>query len=551
MIPVATSFRTGLAVGLGLLGLCMSPAGARPWTPDSESRLDRSAVAAILAEFSGDRKRALDEYLGLLREDPSLVFAADALRELVLETGSREALRVLGPWTLGHRGEDTRILGMWLDDLILARNFERFDEAVGTLADDAFPDLRLRRQLADGELQRAWNALETLPDWQALADEEWLELVEWRHAEDKAFKDPARALCLAWLADVDRRGRRDVFDRALAAIPAREGQELRLRQDLANGNLDAAREKLETLLERPGAGPDVYASLLQWVRLGSFKADSLALAGRVDQALAMLDHGHDGGGSSASSLARARLHWLAGRSGAALEALERSLELDSLQVDALVLRGHIHLERQDWPAAQAAFEAAERQFPGHPDILDPLCYSLQRQGQGARALPIRAALVENFPGQQSFWIDYANLLLELEHRDKALEVALAAVEVFAEQARPMLLNNTAYLMAQTGRDLERAEAIAVQALEGDVGSPYYLDTLGWIQLLRGDLDRAGHNLRRALEIRPDDTEILEHIGELLKREGDTAGARRAWERVLELQPGHPDLRQRLDALPAR
>jgi tetratricopeptide (TPR) repeat protein len=546
---VAASPALRVALGL-ILALAAGVAPARPWTPDSGSRLDRTAVAAILAEFSGDQRKALGDYRDLLREDPSLVFAADALRELVLEAGSREALRALGPWTLEYRPEDTELLGLWLEELLASRSHDTLDDALSRLAPDLFPDLRLRRRLAEGEGEAAWLQLESLPDWQALSDEDWLYLLEWRQRNDRPLVDPARRLALDWLEDTDRRGQRELFDQGLATLPPEEGAHLRVRQELLAGRLDQAWSRLEDLLTGPGSAEDAYGSLMLWVRLSGHQAgqDSSAARKPVERALDLLARSPLRATDAAVHLAEARLLWLIDRSGPALAAIDTSLERDSLMVDALVLRGHIHLALEQWMPASLAFEKAARLVPGHPEILDPYCYTLQRLGFPDRALPLRALLVENFPGQQSFWIDYANLLLELGHREQSLDAGLAAIEAFGASARPMLLNNTAYLMAQLGRDPRRAEALARQALQGEPQSPFYLDTLGWILLLQGRLDEAAELLERAHRQRPEDGEILLHLGELYLARGDRAAAREAWQKALATQPENPDLRERLESL---
>ncbi|MCB9474073.1 MAG: tetratricopeptide repeat protein [Candidatus Delongbacteria bacterium] len=539
-------FRGPLYVLLMWLVPCLA---AVPWTPDADSRLDRIAVSAILAEFSGDQQRALSQFADLLRADPSLVFAADALRELALMGGSAEALSVLGPWTLQYRNDDTAILSLWLESQLDRRSLRGLDDALASLPDSSFTDIRIRGELKHGDTAKAWKRLDALSDWNQLNDEDWIQLLEWRNRESAPFTGRARELALDWLSVMERGGRSAFFDRGLASLPAHEGAELRLRQDLAHGRLDSAWAHLERMLGSRDVPPDAWTDLLQWVRLSNpgASADSTLIHDSGLRALTLLDHSPMRDDAPAL-LAKARLHWLLDQPDPALASLASCLERDSLQVDALVLQGHIHLTLAAWQPALDSFQSASRLFPGHPDILDPLAFCLQQLGRLREAAPLRAALVEAFPAQQSFWIDYGNLLQEMGERDAALALSMEAVRLFGDRSRPMLLNNTAYLMAQMDHDLPRAELMVRQALSSDPDSPFYLDTLGWIQLKLGEPEQARVSLERARELSPADPEILEHLGELYLALGQHALVRQVWREALGLQPDNGRLRLRLDAL---
>lgn len=60
-----------------------------------------------------------------------------------------------------------------------------------------------------------------------------------------------------------------------------------------------------------------------------------------------------------------------------------------------------------------------------------------------------------------------------------------------------LANNFAYTLAEADLELERAEVLVRQALESAPADPNYLDTLGWIQCKRGQVDAGRVNLTMA------------------------------------------------------
>jgi Flp pilus assembly protein TadD len=76
-------------------------------------------------------------------------------------------------------------------------------------------------------------------------------------------------------------------------------------------------------------------------------------------------------------------------------------------------------------------------------------------------------------------------------------------------------NDLANLLCDRGTtkaELDKALALAQNALEIHPGEPVLLDTLGWIQYRKGDLERALANLERAQAKLPDHPEINYHLG---------------------------------------
>jgi tetratricopeptide (TPR) repeat protein len=77
------------------------------------------------------------------------------------------------------------------------------------------------------------------------------------------------------------------------------------------------------------------------------------------------------------------------------------------------------------------------------------------------------------------------------------------------------MNDLSCLLCDRGTkkaDLDKALALAQNALEIRPDVPILLDTLGWIQYRKGDLDRALPNLIRAQAKLPDHPEINYHLG---------------------------------------
>lgn len=84
---------------------------------------------------------------------------------------------------------------------------------------------------------------------------------------------------------------------------------------------------------------------------------------------------------------------------------------------------------------------------------------------------------------------------------------------------PDVANSLGYLLAEQGAELQRAERLVRQALRAEPESGAYLDSLGWVLFRRGDHAGAFNVLVEAVNRRPDDAVILEHLGLTLEALG--------------------------------
>lgn len=106
-----------------------------------------------------------------------------------------------------------------------------------------------------------------------------------------------------------------------------------------------------------------------------------------------------------------------------------------------------------------------------------------------------------------------------------------AISVYEEAALKQpwsagLKNNLAYLLATHARELPRGFELVQQAIDLEPGnSAFYLDTLGWLYLQKGDLDKAEKHIREAItrsdiEYGSALAESLYHLGFVLVSKGN-------------------------------
>jgi tetratricopeptide (TPR) repeat protein len=210
---------------------------------------------------------------------------------------------------------------------------------------------------------------------------------------------------------------------------------------------------------------------------------------------------------------RARALRAAGEPASAQLALERALALEPERASALAALAALAAERGDRGAALALYDRADRADPEEPAYAWDAIQLVAAADDGA----------------------------ELERR---LEALLARHGTYAAAA-----NLLARRLVE--RDSERALALARRAVRFR-GGPDALDTLGRVQLERGDAERAARTLGRAAELQPDSPSTHYWLGRALFAAGDEDGARRAFSRALEADafPEQADARAQLARLSA-
>jgi tetratricopeptide (TPR) repeat protein len=98
-----------------------------------------------------------------------------------------------------------------------------------------------------------------------------------------------------------------------------------------------------------------------------------------------------------------------------------------------------------------------------------------------------------------------------------------------------IANALGFLLADHNRELGRADRLLTAALKGEPDNPAILDSMGWLDYRRGQSREALPLLERAFRL-AQDGDIGAHWGEVLWSMGDKAKAREAWSRALIADP---------------
>lgn len=109
-----------------------------------------------------------------------------------------------------------------------------------------------------------------------------------------------------------------------------------------------------------------------------------------------------------------------------------------------------------------------------------------------------------------------------------------------------MLNYLGYSYALRGIHLAEAEAMIEQALTVDPNEGAIIDSLGYVLLREGKIQRAMREQIRAVRLAPTDPEVNAHLADIFAAAGDKLAAQHQWERALSLHP-KPQEKARIEA----
>ena len=98
------------------------------------------------------------------------------------------------------------------------------------------------------------------------------------------------------------------------------------------------------------------------------------------------------------------------------------------------------------------------------------------------------------------------------------------------------MNNLAFLLAETGGDLDEALGLAQRAVQRFPGQPEFSDTIGYVYLKKKMPDSAVRSFDSLVQKFPANPTYRYHLGMALLETGDKAGARKELEEALANHP---------------
>jgi tetratricopeptide (TPR) repeat protein len=366
---------------------------------------------------------------------------------------------------------------------------------------------------------------------------------------------------------------------------ALEGAQAALELDAQNGSALLLKAQALGSMGKPGEGFDDIRAALEKdnlnieLRLGF--AQLLVDAGRHADASEQLEILFQQTGDSQPELllSMGLLALESKRSDAAIRYLEALLAVDQQNDQAHFYLGRIRDEQQEYAEAIKHYEQVRAEnlyFPSqlrsaelhasmgelevgrerlqalkrvatnkelHPQIITTEARMVKQSGDVGAAIVVLSDGLKRFP--DSGELLYARALTAEANNDPDMlrRDLNTLIEVDPENAHAM--NALGYHLADNNIELERARDLLERAYALIPDDAAIMDSLGWLRYRQGDSNAALELLQKAYDLLPD-PEIAAHLGEVLWTLGDQLAARKLWDKAILDAPDHTKLKQAIE-----
>ena len=233
----------------------------------------------------------------------------------------------------------------------------------------------------------------------------------------------------------------------------------------------------------------------------------------------------------------------------AVEQLGYALDVNPTDADSWRRLMLINMMDENFPAAIAA---AEKALTYNPDSLDlyryiaPSYYQMKEYDKALATYDMALERVDSLDLElRSDLIGgKADVYFSLGDTLKAFETYEEALDIFP--ANTGVMNNYAYYLSLSDRDLDKAERMAAMAVKYNPDNATYLDTYAWVFFKKHDYNMALTYIKAAID--NDDSgmsDIFEHYGDILFMMGEPEQAVEQWKKALEAAPDNELLQRKV------
>jgi tetratricopeptide (TPR) repeat protein len=277
-------------------------------------------------------------------------------------------------------------------------------------------------------------------------------------------------------------------------------------------------------------------------------AQALVIKDRRKEALALLDKLQEAFSENENMiLATASLLVDEGQFERATGLLERYRAGHAEAYLTALLLTEIYVQQKRYDEAHALIDSLPEavRTKNEEDLLRLRGQLFHRQKQFAEALKIYQDLSGRYPKNAQYYLEAAMVHQEMGQMNEAEQNYRRALELDPEDAEAN--NALGYFYAETNQKLDEALALVQKALTLNPRAGHIIDSLGWVFYRLGRFQDAVTSLEEAVELMKEtpDAVVYEHLGDAHEKAGDTAKAREAWRKALDLDKDSPVLQEKV------
>lgn len=236
----------------------------------------------------------------------------------------------------------------------------------------------------------------------------------------------------------------------------------------------------------------------------------------------------------------------------AAEQIDYALNLDPTNKELWTRLMAYHLYAGNYEKAIEVGDKAIRLNPDNVELYSYLgssCYSVKQYDKAIEVYDKALAILDSTQVD-----DRSNLLSGKADVKFAMGDTIAAFALYDQSLdlnpdNPGTLNNYAYFLALSNRDLDKAERMSAKTIVEDATNPTYLDTYAWVFYMRKEYTMAQLYIEMAINNEEQPTsELFEHYGYILLANGDKQKALEQWRKAIELKPDNEQLVKQIEKI---
>ncbi len=225
----------------------------------------------------------------------------------------------------------------------------------------------------------------------------------------------------------------------------------------------------------------------------------------------------------------------------ALAMYKKAIAIDSTNISPYQQIISIYLNKENYDSLIHFADKTSKQFPEElvPYFYKGIGFLQQKKYDNAISVFNKAVTIENenYSLRSAIYSSLADAYQELKKYELSDSCYEAALEIDASNATA--LNNYAYYLSKRNKDMDRAERMSAKSLKIQPEQPSFLDTYGWIKYKQGDYEIAKDYIKKAIELTEEDDSavLLEHLGDIEYKLGNTNKAIELWNKALSIGDG--------------
>ena len=236
----------------------------------------------------------------------------------------------------------------------------------------------------------------------------------------------------------------------------------------------------------------------------------------------------------------------------AAEQIDYALNLDPTNKELWTRLMAYYLYAGNYEKAIEVGDKAIRLNPDNVELYSYLgssCYSVKQYDKAIEVYDKALAILDSTQVN-----DRSNLLSGKADVKFAMGDTIAAFALYDQSLdlnpdNPGTLNNYAYFLALSNRDLDKAERMSAKTIVEDAANPTYLDTYAWVFYMRKEYTMAQLYIEMAINNEEQPTsELFEHYGYILLANGDKQKALEQWRKAIELKPDNEQLVKQIEKI---